>query len=437
MDEPNQCCICLEPLGLPPDVPQDDPSTSSVAGLKGCGHFFHTACIQRIYNIRGEGGRRCPLCRYKFKVTHNENPLFYLPAKPFQLFQNWLTGSPPAGAAAGSTQLPKRHSALAGLAAAELRESLKELTATVKRQEKKIAKLQQEKATMTNNILQQEAEMQTVQQRHREALKEKDKTLRTAMFDAAIEQETLMAAAKNEIATLNSYRETLERTIQTNAFIAEAREPNESDSWSANFPDVVDTLETTKDLKDLLVSLHRKYQKSRSDVKHWRTVAGEQKHQKEQALSNVRMRVQETEKLSRELESATARGIALKEQLCAAKVLLEAAQAEANNFRVRHGVTCEDLALAKSKLAKAERKAREIMAGAANTKSVPVLPADFWDPVKPPPDTSPKDTLLSNSSSRSNNPFGALNATAKTSRGGIKKKPPAGDMMARFLVPRK
>ncbi|KAJ3169740.1 hypothetical protein HDU87_000533 [Geranomyces variabilis] len=433
MDE-NQCCICLEPLGLPPDAPQDDPSTSSVAGLKGCGHFFHTSCIQRIYNIRGEGGRRCPLCRYKFKVTHNENPLFYLPEKPFQLFQNWLTGSAPAGIVAMHTQAPKRQSALASLEAAELRESLKELTSTVKKQEKKIAKLQQEKATMTNTILQQEAEMQAVQQRHREALKEKDKTLRSAMIDAAIEQETLMAGAKHEIATLNSYRETLERTIQTNAFIAEARQPNESDSWSANFPDIVDTLETTKDLKDLLGSLHRKYQKSRSDVKHWRTVAGEQKHQKEQALSDVRMRVRESEGLIRELESATARGTALKEQLRAAKVLLEAAQAEANNFRVRHGVTCEDLALAKSKLAQAERKAREIMAGAANAKNVPVTPADFWEPVIPPVDTSAK-VALSNTGSRTNNPFGALNVTAKTSRTGIKR--PAGDMMARFLAPRK
>ncbi|KAJ3160615.1 hypothetical protein HDU86_000373 [Geranomyces michiganensis] len=461
MDE-NSCCICLGPLGLPPDTPQDDPSTSSVAGLKGCGHFFHTACIQQLYSIRNESGRRCPLCRYKFKISHSENPLFYLPEKPFQLYQNWLEGSlPPASASAGHVPPQRRHPEPASVECTELRASVKEFAATIKKQEKKIAKLQQEKATVVENILQQEAEMQALQSRHRDALKEKDKALRTALTDAAIEHDRIMAAAQIEIATLNSYRETLERTIQTNAFIAEARQPNECDSWSASFPEIVGTLETAEELKDLLISLHRyemyrsgltakgsqlpiaetndygnrKYQKCRSDVKHWRVVAGEQKLHKERALHEVKLRGEETAKLERDLGCATERGNALKEQLCAAKAMLEAAQAESNNFRVRHGVICEDLAMARSKLAQAERRVREL-AQNGDKLSVPAPSAGFWDPVVPPIANIPAKITMSTSTSSRANPFGALATTAKTpaSRTGTKKAKPAG-MMARFLAP--
>jgi hypothetical protein len=46
LDPPRVCCICL-----------DDISTGSQ--IRGCGHVFHTECIQEWFRRK----RVCPLCR--------------------------------------------------------------------------------------------------------------------------------------------------------------------------------------------------------------------------------------------------------------------------------------------------------------------------------------------------------------------------------------
>ncbi|KAI8917131.1 hypothetical protein DFJ77DRAFT_459300 [Powellomyces hirtus] len=428
MDEQlTQCSICLELLHLPPDTPQDDPSKSPVAGLKGCGHLFHTACIQKMFYVRGETGRRCPLCREKFKVTFEKQPLFYLPFELVRAASNRTVAVPE----------DERRSAVPLRDDRQLRMLEKSHQEVGARNAKELARLKEECTALSRQIEQQTAqyteEMQVMNQRHRDLVKEKEKALRDARTNAEIELGRTRASFKAEQAQLREFCKTLEHEVRKAEFIAQSSQKDTPDAWSTKFTQLVAGLDTVEECKNVLLSVHRKWEECRSDLKHWRSVAAEQQSSKKQKTAELASRNNELNYVRDELEACRTIAEQLGKKLVLAESRLEDARAEMGNLKVRYDAAREEVGMTNARLSEAERKIRLMSSdpapktnkqpssssSARGTWDISSIVDDYWDPVLPGIDGSFADTMSEKlevaPQGKTSNPFAALTGTVDAS----------------------
>ncbi|TPX57287.1 hypothetical protein SpCBS45565_g08242 [Spizellomyces sp. 'palustris'] len=343
------CSICLEELGTIPEVPPEEECPSIVAGLKGCGHLFHSACI--LMNLRIHN--TCPNCRHHIKgPTRGRCSIFFVPKISYE---------EPIGAIAGRSADVQREAD--GLTSTIEQKSLEKcrILSTRLCESEKLLK-ESKKEVQFINKAKDDAEAQAEQLQ--EIIKVRDRALlemqksikergRQTRHEADRKIQEIKRQCDSRVDEISEYCRTLESNLRRAELIAL---PHTSDDFTPAFTQAIEHLTEMRDFKQALYSYHRKLETCKKSLQQWKDRAtGLLKSSKERKseLAAAREKLQDkTAQLARlqETHDMVQNDIRTREQELEYKIV------ELGNMKTRYLAAQEEIIILKGQLVEWNRR---------------------------------------------------------------------------------
>ncbi|KND01231.1 uncharacterized protein SPPG_04322 [Spizellomyces punctatus DAOM BR117] len=342
------CSICLEELGTIPEVPLEEECPSTVAGLKGCGHLFHSGCI--LLNLRIHN--TCPNCRHPVKgPARGRCSIFFVPKISYEEPIGVIDGRSVdvSKEANGQTSTIEHVLEKCRVLSTRLCESERLLNESKK--EVQLLNKAKDDAEAHAEQLQETIKLRDrALQRERKHMEECDRQTRQ---EADIKIQEIKRQCDSRVDEISAYCRTLESNLRRAELIAL---PHTSDDFTPAFTQAIEHLTEMSDFKLALYSYHRKLETCKKSLQQWKdratSLLKSSKERKSELAAAREMLQDKTAQLARlqETHDMVQKDIRSREQELENKIV------ELGNMKTRYLAAQEEIIILKGQLVEWNRQ---------------------------------------------------------------------------------